>query len=222
MGVFLKRRELLLSDDVYKINLYVNNSLYTTLEVTKGEKSKVLGAAVGEDNTYEFYGWSTSPASTTISYTSTSSIKPTANMNLYAVFKHYVYSVGSQIYSYKYVAPESFKTYYFKANSNCTLKIYGVQNGSSTSGEIYKAGGNVGLRHFYINDQNRISTPDSTITENGYNKYVYNLSAGDIIKIVAMYSDSGSNYKYTFTIYGTSNGSLSELTLDSEEYVLFW
>lgn len=225
MSVFLKRKELLLvSGDYYKINLYVNNSLYKTIKVANGERSEALGTATGNDNTYEFYGWSTSPTSTTRSYTATASIKPTADMNLYAVFKHYIYTTKTpNINSFNRSSDSAIA--YFRTYGYSTLKIYGHQYGDSASGgsgSINNYGGNTGISSLYINYIDKKSTPDSNITESNITKFIYNLSAGDIVGVAVAPAVSASNYNYSFTVYGQFSSPVDELTLNNTKYVLTW
>lgn len=224
MSVFFQRKELLLVSENYKINLYVNNSLYKTIKVVKGEKSEALGTATGNDNTYEFYGWSKSPTSTTISYTSTASIKPTSDMNLYAVFKHYIFTTKTpNITSFNRSSDSAIA--YFRTHGHGTLKIYGHQYGSSASGgsgSINNYGGNVGISRLYINYIDKKSTPDSNITESNITKFIYNLSAGDIVGVAVAPAVSASNYNYSFTVYGQFSSYVDELTLNNTKYVLTW
>lgn len=90
--VFMRRRGQI-DSGTYKIRLYRYGKLWKTIKVAKGSSIKVgtCDTAYSDDT---FYGWSTAYNSVTRTYTSSNSIKPTADLNLYAIFS---YSVSSTV-----------------------------------------------------------------------------------------------------------------------------
>lgn len=92
--VFVNRKGCL-PDNYRSINLYRYGVLWKTLTVEKGGSVTVGSCDISySDDT--FFGWSISSASTTRTYTSASSIKPTENMNLYAVFSYVENALGTK------------------------------------------------------------------------------------------------------------------------------
>lgn len=86
--VFMRRRGRI-DSGTYKIRLYRYGVLWKTIKVTKGSSVKV-GACDTAYSDDTFYGWSTEYNSVTSTYTSASSITPTSDINLYAVFSYVI------------------------------------------------------------------------------------------------------------------------------------
>lgn len=120
--------------NVYTINMYRYGELWKRVNVLEGESVTLDECdTLYDDDT--FYGWSKSASSTSISYTSGSTVIPTTDLNLYAVFSYKTVSTSSTVQ-----APNTTVTYTITADgtANLTAKkqtsYSGPSAGSMTGG----------------------------------------------------------------------------------------
>lgn len=72
-----------------KINIFVYGELTKTVSIKEG-LSTTIGEVISQYSDDTFYGYSTEPNSTTLTYQAASNIEPHGEMNLYAIFSYEV------------------------------------------------------------------------------------------------------------------------------------
>lgn len=84
---YISRRNRIKSSDTYRVRLYRYGEIWKTINVKKGNTVTLTACDVAYDDD-TFYGWSSDSQSVTLSYAPTATIRPTIDMNLYAVFSY--------------------------------------------------------------------------------------------------------------------------------------
>lgn len=112
-------------DDTYKVYIYHGNSLYTTLECVDGN-------SVTLPNVSNIKGYSATNGASFATYSNGTTITPTGNMTLYAVYKvtynAYIYHNGSLYTSYS-----CYEGDYIILPSISNIKGYSTTNGTTTA-----------------------------------------------------------------------------------------